>query len=133
MLGEWLTAAGAPAPLEERADSGYVDYGRHYRSVDGAMPPMLGPPLQHYESLSPAHPASRQWLLVRRHHDERQGSGAASRPDAEVWERIIGCYPLVAHWIEAEPVAGIDVMAKIEDRVRRFDPATAPTGDRRRR
>ena len=66
MLGEWLTAAGAPAPVEERADSGYVYYGRHFRSADGAMPPMLGPPLQHYESMSPADAASRQRLLVGR-------------------------------------------------------------------
>ena len=80
MFGEWLTAAGAPAPVEERADSGYVYYGRHFRSADGAMPPMLGPPLQHYESLIAPDPASRQRPLVRRHHGERQGHRAAARP-----------------------------------------------------
>ena len=48
--------------------------------------------------------------------------------DAVVWERIVRSYPLVAHWLDGEPVTGIDVIAKIEDRVRRFDPATAPTG-----
>ena len=114
---------------EERADSGYVYYGRHFRSADGAMPPMFGPPLQHYESCQPAHPARRQRPLVGRCHGERQGHRAAAcAPTSSVWERIVRSYPLVAHWIDAEPVTGIDVIAKIEDRVRRFDPATAPTG-----
>ena len=45
----------------------------------------------------------------------------AGARDVDVWERIVGSYPLIAHWIDAEPTTGIDVMAKIEDRVRRFD------------
>ena len=128
MLGEWLTACGAPAPVEERADSGYVYYGRHYRSVDGSMPPMIGPPLQHYESLSLLTlPADNGHWSVAITTSSTDGALRRAR-DVDVWERIIRSYPLVAHWIDAEPVTGIDVMAKIEDRVRRFDPATAPTG-----
>jgi len=40
--------------------------------------------------------------------------------DPEVWTRVIASYPLVAHWIDAEPITGVDVMAKIEDRHRTF-------------
>jgi 2-polyprenyl-6-methoxyphenol hydroxylase-like FAD-dependent oxidoreductase len=128
MLGDWLAAAGAPAPVEERADSGYVYYGRHYRSSDGAMPPMLGSVLQHYESVSlltlPAD--NGYWSVVVT--TSAKDTALRRARDVEVWERIVRSYPLVAHWTDAEPVTGIDVMAKIEDRVRRFDPATAPTG-----
>ena len=128
MLGEWLTAAGAPAPVEERADSGYVYYGRHFRSADGAMPPMLGPALQHYESLSLLTlPADNGYWSVGITTSAKDTALRCAK-DAEVWGRIVDRYPLVAHWIDAEPVTGIDVIAKIEDRVRRFDPATAPTG-----
>jgi hypothetical protein len=92
------------------------------------MPAMVGSPLQHYESLSlltlPADnghwsvtiTASATDTLLRRARDP------------EVWERIIRTYPLVAEWLDGEPVTGIDVIAKIEDRVRRFDPDTSPTG-----
>ena len=51
-LPDWLAAVGARRLSEEKADSGFAYYGRHYRSADGAMPPMLGPPLQAYDSLS---------------------------------------------------------------------------------
>ena len=129
MLGEWLTAAGAAAPVEERADSGYVYYGRHYRSADGAMPPMLGAAAAALRVDVAADPASRQRLLVGRHHGERQGSGAAaSRATSTCGNASSAAIRSAAHWIDAEAVTGIDVMAKIDDRVRRFDPATAPTG-----
>ena len=39
-----------------------------------------------------------------------------------MWEQIVRSYPLAAHWIDAGPVTGIDVMASIPDRVRRFEP-----------
>lgn len=29
-------------------------------------------------------------------------------------------YPLIAHWLDAEPITGIDLMAGIDDRVRRY-------------
>jgi len=32
--------------------SGFVYYARHFRSSDGGVPPALGAPLQHYESVT---------------------------------------------------------------------------------
>ena len=34
-LGSWLDAVGARPPAEEREDSGFVYYGRHFRSRTG--------------------------------------------------------------------------------------------------
>ncbi len=127
-LPELLAAIGAPIPVEEQADSGFVYYGRHFRSTDGTQPHMMGPPLQHYVSVTlltlPAD--SGYWSVA-------VGTSAKDKAlrraqDVEVWERIVRSYPLVAHWIDAEPVTGIDVMARIVDRVRRYDPATSATG-----
>ena len=57
---------------------------------------------------------------------------AALRParHVEVWERVMKSYPLVAHWLDGEPISGVDVMAKIEDRHRRYwvDGAPVATG-----
>ncbi|MFI5044962.1 MAG: FAD-dependent oxidoreductase, partial [Acidimicrobiales bacterium] len=38
----------------------------------------------------------------------------------EVWERVIASYPLVAHWLDGDPMTDIQLMAKIEDRHRSF-------------
>ena len=40
-LPTMLTAIGARAPEEELEDSGFVYYGRHYRSADGTIPPLM--------------------------------------------------------------------------------------------
>jgi 2-polyprenyl-6-methoxyphenol hydroxylase-like FAD-dependent oxidoreductase len=40
--------------------------------------------------------------------------------DNAVWERVVKAFPLSAHWIDAEPITDVQVMAKIEDRQRTF-------------
>ena len=37
-LPTWLTDVGAQPPVEDRADCGFVYYGRHFRSKDGSVP-----------------------------------------------------------------------------------------------
>jgi hypothetical protein len=43
---------------------------------------------------------------------------ALSKEDA--WERVVAAHPLAAHWADAEPLTSIQVIARIEDRVRTF-------------
>jgi 2-polyprenyl-6-methoxyphenol hydroxylase-like FAD-dependent oxidoreductase len=81
---------------------------------------MLAPPLQHYHTVSIATlPADSGWwsVVLFARADDR-----AMRPAREVatWTRILQAYPLAAHWTDAEPVTGIDLMARIEDRIRRY-------------
>jgi hypothetical protein len=41
--------------------------------------------------------------------------------DVDCWNAVVGNLPLAAHWLEGEPLEdGIQMMAKIEDRHRRF-------------
>ena len=51
-LPTWLTDIGAQPPVEERADCGFVYYGRHFRSNDGSVPMAFGPLLQEYGTVS---------------------------------------------------------------------------------
>lgn len=56
-LPAWLQSIGARPPDEELEDSGFVYYGRHFRSADGSMPVLLGPPppaLGHHFLADPA-------------------------------------------------------------------------------
>jgi hypothetical protein len=129
-LPRWLTDAGARAPEEEVADSGFVYYGRHFRSPDGSLPFAFGPPLQPYESISmltlPADNGTWSVALITSAADLTL---RAARK-LEAWERVIKSYPLVAHWLEGEPISDLDVIAKIEDRRRTFwlDGAPVATG-----
>jgi hypothetical protein len=120
-LPDWLAAIGADRPGEEVADCGFVYYGRHYKSADGSMPAIFGPPLQAYDSVTMLTLVADNghWSVVVTSSAKDQVLRRAR--DVDVWERVVRSYPLIAHWIDAEPVTGIDIMAGIPDRVRHFD------------
>ncbi len=116
----WLREAGSPGPDEMIEDCGFVYYGRHFRSADGSVPPAFGSLLQHYGSVSvltlPADNGTWGVGVVTSSKD------AALRGMLEVgcWEKVVGSFPMVAHWIDAEPITDVKLMAKIEDRQRTY-------------
>jgi 2-polyprenyl-6-methoxyphenol hydroxylase-like FAD-dependent oxidoreductase len=126
-LPQWLAAIGARPPEEEREDSGFVYYGRHFRSHDGSVPPAFGPPLQPYDSVSLLMlPADNGTWGVGLITSARDGVLRAAR-HADVWDRIVRRYPLAAHWLDGETISdGVEVMAKLEDRRRRLWAAGSP-------
>jgi flavin-dependent dehydrogenase len=130
-LPRWLEAAGARPPQEELDDSGFVYYGRTFRSRDGSLPVAMGPPVQHYESISalalPADNGTWAMALITSAKD----TALRALRDVDTWAAAVGHCPLVAHWADGEPLEpAIKVMAKIEDRSRRFvvDGAPVATG-----
>ncbi len=129
-MAGWLRDAGSPGPAEMVEDSGFVYYGRHYRSADGSIPPAFGGLLQPYGSVSvltlPADNGTWGVGVVA------CSSDAALRGlmDVDCWEKVVRSYPMVAHWTDAEPITDIKVMAKIEDRQRTYvvDGSPVATG-----
>jgi 2-polyprenyl-6-methoxyphenol hydroxylase-like FAD-dependent oxidoreductase len=119
-LGAWLTAAGARRPHDEREDSGFVYYGRHFRSPDGSLPRALVSPLQNYDSVGVITLAADNgtWSVVIT-TSARDRELRALR-DPACWNAALARYPLAAHWAEGDPISGVDVMAGIEDRYRRL-------------
>jgi 2-polyprenyl-6-methoxyphenol hydroxylase-like FAD-dependent oxidoreductase len=119
-FGSWLSAVGARRPVEEREDSGFVYYGRHFRSRTGEIPEALTNVLQHYDSLSVITlPADNDtWSVVFTTSSRDRALRALRDPDR--WHAALARYPLAAHWAEGVPISGVDVMAGIEDRYRRF-------------
>jgi 2-polyprenyl-6-methoxyphenol hydroxylase-like FAD-dependent oxidoreductase len=120
-LPRWLEEIGARAPHQEVEDSGFVYYGRYFRSDDGSLPPIIGGILQHYDSTStltlPADNGTWGVGMIGSAKDPQLRKLA----DTETWMRTVRSYPLVAHWVEGEPLdESPAVMAKIEDRYRRF-------------
>jgi flavin-dependent dehydrogenase len=120
-LPAWLEAIGAGQPIEERDDSGFVYYGRHFQSSDGSVPPGRNRILTHYDSLSiltlPADNGTWGVGLVTSAKDK----ALRSLRDTATWERALAQYPLSAQWMDGKPISdGVAVMAAIEDRYRSY-------------
>jgi 2-polyprenyl-6-methoxyphenol hydroxylase-like FAD-dependent oxidoreductase len=118
-LARWLADAGAAPPAEEVEDSGFVYYARHFRSADGSVPMMLGPGIQEYGTVSSLTlPADHgTWAIVIAASDA--DTALAGLRQEENWTAAVRAMPLVAHWLEGEPIDDhIVTMAKIEDRYR---------------
>lgn len=119
-LPAWLAAAGATPLIEEQEDSGFQYYGRHFRSADGSIPPMMTGLLQNYDSVSILTlPADNGTWGVGFTTSAKDGALRRLK-DNDTWMRAMRSYPLTAHWIDAEPIDDVAVMAKIADRYRRF-------------
>ncbi|HEX4777348.1 MAG TPA: FAD-dependent oxidoreductase [Acidimicrobiia bacterium] len=118
-LPGWLDAIGARPVDEEVEDSGFVYYGRHFRSADGSVPPALGGLLQHYGSVSLLTlPADNGTWGVGFITSARDAQLRALR-DVDRWSAALKAFPLVAHWADGAPLDdSVAVMAKIEDRHR---------------
>jgi 2-polyprenyl-6-methoxyphenol hydroxylase-like FAD-dependent oxidoreductase len=120
-LPDWLAAAGARPPAQERAAAGFVYYARHFRGGSPTdLPDVKIGLLQHHDSLSvitlPADNGTWSVVLTTSARDTAlRGMREAGR-----WHAVVARYPLAAHWAEAEPISPIDVMASIEDRHRRY-------------
>ena len=120
-LPDWLQRIGARRPAEELEDSGFLYYGRHFRSADGSLPAALGPPVMHWGTIStltlPADNGTWAVGIVTGSNDK------ALRPlrDPARWEAVVRSLPLVAHWLDGSPIEdGVRVMARLEDRYRGF-------------
>ena len=126
-LPDWLEALGARRPDEEVEDSGFIYFGRHFRSRDGQLPAALGPGLQAYGSITalmlPADNGSWSVSLVARAGDR----ALLGLKDVDRWERTVRSLPTVAHWLEGDPIEDhVVTIAKIEDRHRDLRPDGVP-------
>jgi 2-polyprenyl-6-methoxyphenol hydroxylase-like FAD-dependent oxidoreductase len=119
-LPRWLDDAGV-APIEEEAeDSGFIYYGRYFRSADGSTPPLYTPPLCPLGSFSilslPADNGTWAVGFV---------TATGDKPLKELrhldrWEAVLRACPAHAHLIEGEPISEMLAMGGLVDRYRRL-------------
>ena len=126
-LPRWLESIGARAPQDELDDCGFIYYGRHFSSANGDVPPALGGFLQHLGTISsltlPADNGTWSVTLVTSAKDK----ALRVLRDAGAWERAVRSLPLVAHWLDGEPIDDrVMAMAGIEDRHRSLMVGGAP-------
>ena len=116
-LPAWLRGIGARPPVEELEDSGFLYYGRYFRSADGSIPAMRGSPDIDWGTITsltlPADNGTWAVVLVAGSKD------TALRPLRETgrWTALVRSLPLVAHWLDGAPLDDeVQVMARLEDR-----------------
>jgi 2-polyprenyl-6-methoxyphenol hydroxylase-like FAD-dependent oxidoreductase len=119
VLPKLLAAIGVTGVVEEREECGFVYYARHFRSSDG-LPPLLGPLQQQHDSVSlltlPADGGAWSVVITTSTRDTE----LRVLRDADRWTAAVRSYPLAAHWVDAEPITGVDAFGGIEDRIRRY-------------
>jgi 2-polyprenyl-6-methoxyphenol hydroxylase-like FAD-dependent oxidoreductase len=121
-LPRWLAGIGARPPLEKLEDSGFMYFGRHFRSHDGrTLPFAFGPPLMTLGTISSLTLAADNgtWsvVIIASAHDR----ALYGLRQVERWEKLVRSLPLVAHWLDGEPIEdGVTVITKLEDRLRVF-------------
>jgi pimeloyl-ACP methyl ester carboxylesterase/2-polyprenyl-6-methoxyphenol hydroxylase-like FAD-dependent oxidoreductase len=106
------------SPVEEREDTGFVYYMRHYRG--SRLPKAKAPLLQHFDSVGiltlPCDGDTWAVGFVASAHDR----ALRVLRDLPTWERALAHYPSVAHWGDGAPLTGVQAIAGIEDRFRRL-------------
>jgi 2-polyprenyl-6-methoxyphenol hydroxylase-like FAD-dependent oxidoreductase len=118
-LPRWLDQAGLPPLREEIEDSGFMYYSRHYRSADGSVPFAFGPALQPLGTISsltlPADNGTWSVVVISSAKDK----ALYGLREVDRFERLFRSLPLVAHWLEGEPLEDrVATITKIEDRWR---------------
>jgi 2-polyprenyl-6-methoxyphenol hydroxylase-like FAD-dependent oxidoreductase len=117
-LTSWLSAVGARPPLDEREDSGFVYYARHFWSPTAQFPSQLGTITQNYNSVTvltlPGDGGT--WSVVLTTSSKDKELRALRNPAR--WHAVARQYPLAAHWASGIPISGVDVIAGVEDRHR---------------
>jgi 2-polyprenyl-6-methoxyphenol hydroxylase-like FAD-dependent oxidoreductase len=119
-LPQWLKQIGCAPVHEEAEDCGFIYYGRFFESSNGSVPEPIGPLLLPLGSCSILTlPSDRNtWSVTLFIASGDQPLKALRHEDA--WMALVRSCPLQAHWLEGEPITGIDAMGGVIDRYRRF-------------
>jgi 2-polyprenyl-6-methoxyphenol hydroxylase-like FAD-dependent oxidoreductase len=120
-LPAWLRGIDARPPVDELEDSGFLYYGRYFRSADGSMPAMRGSPQLDWGTVTsltlPADNGTWAVVLVTGSKD----TALRSLREADRWTALVRSLPLVGHWLDGTPLDDeVQVMARLEDRYRAF-------------
>jgi 2-polyprenyl-6-methoxyphenol hydroxylase-like FAD-dependent oxidoreductase len=118
-MPRWLSEAQIGPVEEESEDSGFIYYGRYFRSPDGTTPQPFGPllaPLGSFSILTlPSDNGTWAVTLVT-----SSGDRVLKRMrDPDLWTAVVKACPLHAHWLEGEPIGELEAMGGVLDRYRR--------------
>jgi 2-polyprenyl-6-methoxyphenol hydroxylase-like FAD-dependent oxidoreductase len=118
-LPRWCNDANIGPPHEESEDSGFIYYGRYFRSADGTTPQPFGPllaPIGTFSILTIPSDNGTWSVTVY----VASGDQALKRMrDPDVWTAVVEACPAHAHWLQGEPISDLMAMGGVIDRYRR--------------
>jgi 2-polyprenyl-6-methoxyphenol hydroxylase-like FAD-dependent oxidoreductase len=118
-LPRWCSDTNVGTLHEESEDSGFIYYGRYFRSVDGTTPQPFGPllaPMGTFSILTlPSDNGTWAVTIVASSGDQV----LKRMRDPDLWTAVIEACPLHAHWLQGEPITGLEAMGGVLDRYRR--------------
>jgi 2-polyprenyl-6-methoxyphenol hydroxylase-like FAD-dependent oxidoreductase len=119
-LPRWLSEAGCRPAHEEVEDAGFIYYTRYFRSLNGGVPQPRGPLLAPIGTFSVVTLPSdnKTWSVTV--YISTGDQPLKRLRDPERWMSVVGACPLQAHWLDGEPITGIDAMSGVIDRYRRL-------------
>lgn len=117
-LPRWCADANIEPPHEESEDSGFIYYGRFFRSDDGTPQP-FGPllaPLGTFSILTL--PSDNGTWSVTTYISSGDQPLKRMR-DPYAWSAVVEACPAHAHWLQGEPISEMMAMGGVIDRCRR--------------
>ena len=118
-MPRWLSDANIGPLHEESEDSGFIYYGRFFRSADGTTPQVFGPllaPMGTFSVLTlPSDNGTWAVTIVASSGDQV----LKRMRDPDRFTAVVQACPLHAHWLEGEPISDLKAMGGVLDRYRR--------------
>src|SRR5437868_6080857 len=116
----WLQDIGARKPIEEAKEYGFVYYTRFFKGADKGLPQFRAGLQTHFHSFSlltlPGDSSTWSVTVVGSSIDP----ALKGLREPALWNSVVQACPSHAHWLDAEPISGVHVMAGVADRNRRY-------------
>jgi 2-polyprenyl-6-methoxyphenol hydroxylase-like FAD-dependent oxidoreductase len=118
-LPRWCHEANIGSLHEESEDSGFIYYGRYFRSADGSTPQPFGPLLAPMGTFTILTLPSDNGTWSVTVYVSSGDQPLKRMRDLDAWSAVVEACPLHAHWLQGEPTSEIMAMGGVTDRYRR--------------
>jgi 2-polyprenyl-6-methoxyphenol hydroxylase-like FAD-dependent oxidoreductase len=118
-LPRWCSDANIGPLHEESEDSGFIYYGRFFRSADGTTPQPFGPLLAPMGTFSILTLPSDNGTWSVTTYISAGDQPLKRMRDLDAWTSVVQACPAHAHWLEGEPASDLMAMGGVTDRYRR--------------
>jgi len=118
-LPRWCSDANIGPLHEESEDSGFIYYGRYFRSQDGTTPQPFGPLLAPIGTFSILTLPSDNGTWSVTTYVSSGDQQLKRMRDLDAWTAVVEACPAHAHWLQGEPISEVMAMGGVIDRYRR--------------
>ncbi|MGV9356482.1 NAD(P)/FAD-dependent oxidoreductase [Streptomyces misionensis] len=126
-VGRMLRDLGAPGPVSERDEFGFLAYTRYFRAASGTESGVPLWPSAHYESVSTVSCAGDAGIRSVSFFVSSQDRALRGLHRERAWDAALRLFPAEAGWAgNGEPVTGVIAMSGMESRRRDYVVSGVP-------